>query len=141
MNNCAYCNNANATCSVCMPGYQLTASGTCTDNTCASTGCVGCSSSGQCSACSIGYQLDSSSKTCKQVGYACNDVNCLVCSGAQSCGQCKAGYQLTNYPAGSSNPVGICRPLPCPYNITNCKSCSLSYDSTFNYQKVLCSTC
>ena len=125
-----------------MPNYQLTSSGTCTNNVCAQTGCMACSSNGQCSACLVGYQFNSTSKSCQVAGYGCNDQNCQFCSGPQSCGQCKPGYQIGNYPAtGSINSVRLCRPLICPYNVTNCMSCSLSYDSNFNFQKTLCSAC
>lgn len=125
-----------------MPNYQLTSSGTCTNNVCAQTGCMACSSNGQCSACLVGYQFNSTSKSCQVAGYGCNDLNCQFCSGPQSCGQCKPGYQIGNYPTtGSVNSVRLCRPLICPYNVTNCMSCSLSYDSNFNFQKTLCSAC
>lgn len=125
-----------------MPGFQLTSSGTCTNNVCAQTGCMACSSNGQCSTCLPGYQLNSTSKTCQVVGYGCFDQNCQFCSDVQSCGLCKPGYQIASYNLGGTlAPIRICRPLICPYNVTNCISCSLSYDSNFNFQKVLCSVC
>lgn len=139
--NCAQCSNANSTCTICMPGFQLTSSGTCTNNTCPQTGCMACSSSGKCSACLVGYVLNSQNNTCQLVGYACNDPNCQTCSSSQSCGQCSPGYYLASYPIGSSNPILICRPLRCPYDVQNCKTCSYSYLTNFNYQKVLCTAC
>lgn len=123
-----------------MPGFQLTTSNTCTNTTCPQAGCIACGSSELCSACAVGYNLNSTNKNCEPVGYGCNDVNCLICSQAQSCGQCKPGYQIAPYQTGSTT-INICRPLVCPYNVSNCQSCSYTYNSDFNYQKVLCSQC
>ncbi len=139
--NCAFCSAANSTCTVCMPGFQLTSSNTCTNNTCAIAGCSKCASNGQCSACRVGWNFNMQNKTCILVGYGCNDQNCLVCNGPQSCGQCKPGYQVGAFQTPLNGLIGICRPLICPYNITNCMACSISYSTNFNFQKVLCSQC
>ena len=137
--NCAYC-SGNNTCTLCMPGFQLTASNTCSNNVCNQNGCAACASNGQCSTCMAGYVLNSQTKACQVVGYACNDPACQFCSSPQSCGQCLPGFQLTNYQTGSTS-VGICRSLVCPFNITNCQTCAYSFNSNFNFQQLMCTQC
>ena len=100
-------------------------------------GCIACAGTGQCSTCSPGYTLNTVAKTCSLSGFGCNILWCQTCSSAQSCGQCQPGFTLAPYQLGSTS-VNLCKKLPCPYNVTNCASCTYIYDSIFNYNKVLC---
>lgn len=141
--NCAYCSSgtANNTCTVCMPGFQLTSQNTCTNTTCNIMGCSTCGSNGQCSACMIGYNFNNQASTCTLIGYGCSDPNCAICDGTQSCGHCNAGYTNDNYVLSGGVTIKICHPLACPYNIGNCTKCSYQFTSLFNFQSVLCAQC
>ena len=141
--NCAYCATgiANNTCTVCMPGFQLTSQSTCSNTICNIQGCSNCGSTGQCSACIVGYNFNMQSKTCTPIGYGCSDSNCAVCDGPQSCGQCKPGYTVDSYSLSGGITVKICHPLACPFNVLNCAKCASQYTSLFNFQSVLCAQC
>ena len=139
--NCAYCTNANTTCSYCMPGYQLTSQNTCANNICNSAGCGACSSNGQCASCILGYNFNTNSKTCQPISYGCSDPNCQICDNPQSCSQCQPGYTNLIFYYNNNVPVKLCRPLPCPYGIKNCAKCTYQFNTLFSYQKVLCAQC
>lgn len=135
--NCAYCQNTNGTCNNCLPGYQLTVSGTCVTPTCNIQGCTLCSNNLQCKTCGNGYLLNSTSGTCYAIGFACNIQWCQTCTSNQSCGQCQLGYQLTPFSLGG-NTAYLCTKISCPYSISNCNACTQNYDSIFQYNQILC---
>ena len=115
----------------------MTQSGTCTQTNCNIQGCTQCALNGSCSVCALGYFLNRTTQTCILIGYGCNMTGCAFCSGPQSCGQCQPGYSLVSYSANGTL-VNLCKVMPCPYNITNCMACVPSYNSIFNFNKLLC---
>jgi hypothetical protein len=71
------------------------------------------------------------------IGYGCNVMWCQTCSNSQSCGQCNVGYQLSPFTTGV-NTVYLCTKIVCPFNVTNCMTCTQNYNATYLYNQVLC---
>ena len=84
-----------------------------------------------------GYIIGTVNKNCTPAGYGCDITGCAICLNSQFCGQCKLGWQLTAYTVGN-NTVWICAKTVCPTNITNCKFCSIQYNTIFQYGQVFC---
>ncbi len=120
---CQQCSNS--TCSTCLSGYTyISASASCSPNTCTVTGCSACDASGVCLRCTDPYQsVNAASNSCAE---NCPLANCAKClSGALTCQKCADGYALYKWD-------GSCR-------LTAINNCLQLHD--WRKQEFQCSLC